>query len=58
MSVASTKCDHGLTFGLANYQGTALTTGALFNDECHNKTELYDFETDQWSDAPDYPFAR
>ena len=53
-SAASSKCEHQST-GLANYKGSALTTGSV-NAECSNKTEIYDFDTDEWTDAPDYPF--
>ena len=56
-AVASSKCAHGLTFGLANYQGSALTTGSEFNSNCYVRTELYDFGNNQWNDAPDYPFS-
>ena len=58
VSVASTRCDHGLTFGLANYRGKALTTGSgnRYSD-CYVRTEVYNLETNQWNDAPDYPFS-
>ena len=53
-STALSKCNHHYA-GLANYKGSALTTGSI-SPECSNKTEVYDFDTDQWTDAPDYPF--
>ena len=43
--------------GLANYRGMALTTGSSMSSDCYVRTEVYDFGTDQWNDAPDYPFA-
>ena len=62
---ASSACNHELTYGLANYRGKALTTGAYFTDICNVTgtntnvmTEIYDFTTDQWDYAPDYPFAK
>ena len=57
-NVPSSKCDHEETYGLANYRGKALTTGSWFNSGCYVRTELYDFKTNRWNDAPDYPFAR
>ena len=55
---ASSACNHELTYGLANYRGKALTTGARFTGLCRVMTEIYDFTTDQWDFAPDYPFAK
>ena len=52
------KCDHDRTYGLANYRGKALTTGSASGSSCYVRTEIYDFGTNQWSDAADYPFAR
>ena len=54
---ASTECDHKNTYGLANYRGTALTTGSHSNSNCFVRTEVYNLETNQWNDAPDYPFS-
>ena len=51
---ASSKCDHRYG-GLANYKGSALTTGS-YVAACSNRTEVYNFDTDQWTEAPDYPF--
>ena len=56
-TAGSAKCDHYVTYGLANYRGKAITTGS-WNSGCSVRTELYDFETDQWNDAADYPFAK
>ena len=56
-SVESSKYSHDWTYGLANYKNQALTTGC-YSDECGVKTELLNMETLQWSDGPDYPFAR
>ena len=56
-SAASSKCDHFATMGLANYRGMALTTGSLMNSDCYVRTEVYNFKTNQWTDALDYPFA-
>ena len=56
-SAASSNCYHDLTLGLANYKGQALTTGSYFNSACYVKSELYNFETNQWTNAPDYPYA-
>ena len=52
--IASSTCDHDLTFGLANYRGFALTTGSGENSNCYTRTELYDFTTDAWNDSSDY----
>ena len=57
-SVESSKYSHLYTNGLANYKNKALTTGCHTPSECYIKTELLDMETLQWSDGPDYPFAR
>ena len=53
-TIASSTCDHDLTFGLADYRGLALTTGSGQNSSCYNRTELYNFTTNIWSDAPNY----
>ena len=57
-NAGSSKCDHDYTYGLGNYRGTALITGTQKNSACYVRTEIYDFGTNQWSDAADYPFAR
>jgi len=57
-SVESSKYPHYYTRGLANYKNQALTTGCYSPSECYVKTELMDMETLQWSDGPDFPFAR
>ena len=56
-NASPSKCDHELTYGLANYRGKALTTGS-YNAGCSVRTEIYDFETNQWSNGADYPYAR
>ena len=56
-TVMSSKCDHEFTFGLVNYRGSPLTTGSEFNSDCFLKTEVYNFETSRWNDAPDYPYS-
>ena len=56
-NAGSSKCDHTFTNGLANYRGKALTTGSRYNSDCYVRTELYDFTTEQWNDALNYPFA-
>ena len=53
-TVASSKCDH--KNGLANYRGSPMTTGHWSSD-CGNKTEIYNVESNQWNDAPDYPYS-
>ena len=53
-TVASSKCDH--TSELANYRGSLMTTGHWSSD-CGNKTEIYNVESNQWNDAPDYPYS-
>ena len=53
---ASTKCYHANTYGLANYRGLALSTGSSKGSDCSIRTELYDFESNKWNDAPNYPF--
>ena len=53
---ASTECDHKNTYGLANYRGMALSSGSASDSACSARTELYDYESDQWNDAPNYPF--
>ena len=56
-NAASSNCEHEETYGLANYRGLALTTGSITNSDCYNKTEIYNFSTNRWSAAPDYPFS-
>ena len=56
-TTANAKCQHDSTLGLANYRGKALTTGSRYSFACGNKTEIYDFESNQWDNAPEYPFA-
>ena len=55
--VASTRCDHNAV-GLANYKEMALTTGTLNSGGCGVKSELYDFNTNQWNYIEDFPFAK
>jgi hypothetical protein len=56
-TVAASKCEHSDTYGLANYRGSPMTTGSYHNSDCYVKTEIYNFETNQWNDAPDYPYS-
>ena len=56
-SVALSNCDHDYTLGLANYRGSPLTTGSALNSGCYVKTEVYNFEINQWNNAPDYPYS-
>ena len=51
------RYSHYRTLGLANYKNQALTTGCESGD-CGSKTELFNMETQKWSDGPDYPFGR
>ena len=53
-TVASSKFNHDKT-GLADYLGSPLTTGSF--EDFDVRTEVYDFENNQWNDAPDYPYA-
>ena len=56
-TVAASKCDHDWTYGLASYRGSPMTTGSRTNSDCGTKTEIYNFERNQWNDAPDYPYS-
>jgi hypothetical protein len=52
----SSKYSHKWTDGLANYKEKALSTGCgLSNTDCSFATELFDLNTMQWSDGPDFP---
>ena len=44
--------------GLANYRGSPFVTGSQQNAGCYVRTEIYNLGTDQWNDAPDYPYSR
>ena len=55
--MVSSKCEHYDTMGLANYKGQALTTGGSGNSACSTRTEIFNFEENQWNDGPNYPFA-
>ena len=55
-TVASSTCEHSHTFGLANYRGSPMTTG-WYSSDCGDKTEIYNFERNQWNSAPDYPYS-
>ena len=57
-NASSSKCDHDLTYGLANYHGKALNTGSYYDSDCYVRTEIYDFGTNQWRYEADYPFAK
>ena len=57
-TIASSTCEHDSTYGLANYRGSVLTTGSNGNLDCKVKTEVYNFESNQWDDDyPDYPYS-
>ena len=56
-TVAASKCDHYGTNGLANYRGSPMTTGSYLNSDCYVKTEIYNFERNQWNDGTDYPYS-
>ena len=56
-TIALSKCDHSYTNGLANYRGSPMTTGSYRNSACYIKTEIYNFASNQWNDAPDYPYS-
>ena len=57
-SIESSKYSHAYTFGLANYKGKALITGCyVSNADCSFATELFDMNTMNWSDGPDFPFG-
>ena len=56
-TVKSSTCDHDFAFGLANYHGSPMTTGSNYNSGCFVKTEIYNFGTNKWNEAPDYPFG-
>ena len=56
--IESSKHSHKWTYGLANYKEKALITGCYDNNsDCSFKTELFDMNTMNWSDGPDFPFA-
>ena len=55
--IAASTCDHDYTYGLANYRGSPMTTGSFKISNCFVKTEIYNFENNQWNDAPDYPYS-
>ena len=52
------KYSHRWTFGLANYQGQALTTGCYDDSSCSIKTEIMNMKKLEWSDAPDFLFRQ
>ena len=54
---ASSKCNRAYTYGLANYRGSSMTTGSYWKSNCFVKTEIYNFESNRWNDAPDYPHS-
>ena len=53
----STKVSHKETLGLANYKGSALTTGCSTGGSCGIRTESMDMTTLKWSDAADFPYG-
>ena len=44
---------------MASYKGKPLITGSdqTTDDPKNAKTEIYDYQSDSWSAAPDYPYA-
>ena len=56
-TVSSSTCHHDKTNGLANYRGSPMTTGNYYYSDCGTKTEIYNFERNQWNSAPDYPYS-
>ena len=53
----SSKYDHIRTTSLANYKNQVLTVScdeSYTSDSCGWSTELFDFETQKWSDGPQY----
>ena len=56
-TVASSKCYHDNTMGLANYRGSPMTTGSRYNSDGSVNTEIYNFANNQWKDAPEYPYS-
>ena len=56
-TVASSKCDHDLTYGLAYNRGSPMTTGSYYHLNCYVKREIYKFERKQSNNAPDYPHS-
>ena len=56
-SMKSSKYDHIRTTSLANYKNQVLTVScdeSYTSDSCGWSTELFDFETQKWSDGPQY----
>merc|ERR1719259_30006 len=35
-----------------------MTTGSFHNPRCYRRTEIYNIESNQWNDAPDYPYSK
>ena len=56
-TIASSKCHHRYTLGLANYRGSPMVTGSLYGSDCYVKTEIYDFENNRWNNAPDFYYG-
>jgi len=56
-TAGSSSFSHKNTLGMADYMGSALTTGCEEDSICQIKTELMDMATLQWSAGPDYPFT-
>ena len=57
-SMESSKYSHLWTYGLANYKGKAIITGCGKDyADCSLKTEIFDINTMEWSDGPDFPFG-
>ena len=57
-TIAASTFYHERTIGLANYRGSPMTTGSYYKtDSSYAQTEIYNFENNQWNDAPDYPYS-
>lgn len=55
-SSASSQYHHRFG-GLANYKGSALTTGSFSSSSSYVRTELFDFNLSQWTNMQDFPFT-
>ena len=57
--IARSNCVHFGVKRLAIYGDKALVTAGPpdGDEECWKRTETYDFETDEWTDQADYPYA-
>ena len=57
-SIKFSKFSHLYTTGLGNYKGKALAVGCFTsNADCSFATEIFDMNSLEWSDGPDFPFG-